>query len=81
MRTLAMLVNEALEAVQQGVVTAEGVDVAMTKGVNWPKGPFAWGREIGLPAVKAVLDNLHRHYGEDRYRASPRLTRLVARET
>jgi 3-hydroxybutyryl-CoA dehydrogenase len=80
MRTLAMLVNEALEAVQQGVVTAEGVDVAMTKGVNYPKGPFAWGREIGLPTVKTVLDNLHRHYGEDRYRASPRLVRLVARE-
>ena len=80
MRTLAMLVNEALEAVQQGVVTAEGVDVAMTKGVNYPKGPFAWGREIGLPTVKTVLDNLARHYGEDRYRASPRLTRLVARE-
>lgn len=80
MRTLAMLVNEALEAVQQGVVSAEGVDVAMTKGVNYPKGPFAWGREIGLPTVKTVLDNLHLHYGEDRYRASPRLNRLVARE-
>ncbi|MBI3504113.1 MAG: 3-hydroxyacyl-CoA dehydrogenase [Proteobacteria bacterium] len=80
MRTLAMLVNEALEAVQQGVVTADGVDVAMTKGVNYPKGPFAWGREIGLPTVKTVLDNLARHYGEDRYRASPRLNRLVARE-
>ncbi len=80
MRTLAMLVNEALEAVQQGVVTAEGVDIAMTKGVNYPKGPFAWGREIGLPTVKTVLDNLARHYGEDRYRASPRLNRLVARE-
>ncbi len=80
MRTLAMLVNEALEAVQQGVVSAEGVDVAMTKGVNYPKGPFAWGREIGLPTVKTVLDNLHLHYGEDRYRASSRLTRLVARE-
>ncbi len=80
MRTFAMLVNEALEAVQQGVVTAEGVDIAMTKGVNYPKGPFAWGREIGLPTVKTVLDNLARHYGEDRYRASPRLNRLVARE-
>jgi 3-hydroxybutyryl-CoA dehydrogenase len=80
MRTLAMLVNEALEAVQQGVVSAEGVDIAMTKGVNYPKGPFAWGREIGLPTVKTVLDNLHLHYGEDRYRASPRLNRLVARE-
>jgi 3-hydroxybutyryl-CoA dehydrogenase len=80
MRTFAMLVNEALEAVQQGVVTAEGVDIAMTKGVNYPKGPFAWGREIGLPTVKTVLDHLAAHYGEDRYRASPRLNRLVARE-
>jgi len=80
MRTFAMLVNEALEAVQQGVVTAEGVDIAMTKGVNYPKGPFAWGREIGLPTVKIVLDHLAAHYGEDRYRASPRLNRLVARE-
>jgi 3-hydroxybutyryl-CoA dehydrogenase len=81
MRTLAMLVNEALEAVHQGIVSADGVDLAMTKGVNYPKGPFVWGRDIGLPLVKTVLDNLARHYGEDRYRASPRLNRLVARET
>jgi 3-hydroxybutyryl-CoA dehydrogenase len=80
-RTLAMLVNEALDAVQQGVVSAEGVDVAMTKGVNYPKGPFAWGRAVGLPHILAILDNLARHYGEDRYRAAPRLRRLVARET
>ncbi|MFN8759830.1 MAG: 3-hydroxyacyl-CoA dehydrogenase [Tagaea sp.] len=80
-RTLAMLVNEALDAVQQGVVSAEGVDVAMTKGVNYPKGPFAWGRAVGLPNIRAILDNLARHYGEDRYRASSRLRRLVARET
>lgn len=80
-RTLAMLVNEALDAVQQGVVSAEGVDVAMTKGVNYPKGPFAWGRAAGLPQILAILDNLARHYGEDRYRASSRLRRLVARET
>ena len=38
------------------------------------------GRQIGLGLVKTVLDNLKRHYGEDRYRASPRLNRLVARE-
>ncbi|MFM7344347.1 MAG: 3-hydroxyacyl-CoA dehydrogenase [Tagaea sp.] len=80
-RALAMLVNEALDAVQQGVVSAEGVDVAMTKGVNYPKGPFAWGRAVGLPSILAILDNLALHYGEDRYRASPRLRRLVARET
>ncbi len=81
MRTLAMLVNEALEAVQHGVVSAEGVDVAMTKGVNYPKGPFAWGRAVGLPHIQATLDNLARHYGEDRYRVASRLRRLVARES
>jgi 3-hydroxybutyryl-CoA dehydrogenase len=53
----------------------------MTLGVNYPNGPFAWGNEIGLDLVKSVLDNLKRHYGEDRYRASPRLNRLVARES
>jgi 3-hydroxybutyryl-CoA dehydrogenase len=80
LRTVAMLANEALEAVHLGIVSADGVDVAMVKGLNYPKGPFAWGREIGLGHVKIAIDNLQRHYGEDRYRASPRLNRLVARE-
>jgi 3-hydroxybutyryl-CoA dehydrogenase len=65
---------------QHGVASPEDIDLAMTLGVNYPKGPFEWGNEIGLDLVKTVLDNLKRHYGEDRYRASPRLNRLVARE-
>ena len=80
LRTVAMLVNEALDMAQHGVASPEDIDLAMTLGVNYPKGPFAWGSEIGLGLVKTVLDNLKRHYGEDRYRASPRLNRLVARE-
>ncbi len=81
LRTVAMLVNEALDMAQHGVASPEDIDLAMTLGVNYPKGPFAWGNEIGLDLVKSVLDNLKRHYGEDRYRASPRLNRLVARES
>jgi 3-hydroxybutyryl-CoA dehydrogenase len=80
LRTVAMLVNEALDMAQHGVASPEDIDLAMTLGVNYPKGPFEWGNEIGLDLVKTVLDNLKRHYGEDRYRASPRLNRLVARE-
>ena len=78
MRTVAMLANEAMDAVQAGVATPEDVDMAMTSGVNYPRGPLAWAQAIGLPRVLRVIDHLARHYGEDRYRASPRLRRLVA---
>jgi 3-hydroxyacyl-CoA dehydrogenase len=77
-RALAQALTEATVRTLGG--SADGVDVAMVKGLNYPKGPFAWGREIGLGRVKTAIDNLQAHYGEDRYRASPRLNRLVARE-
>jgi 3-hydroxybutyryl-CoA dehydrogenase len=70
MRTLAMLVNEGFEAVLQGVCDEAGVDTAMRFGVNYPKGPVGWGREIGLARIVGVLDTLHRLTGDPRYRAS-----------
>lgn len=81
MRTVAMLVNEAADAVHQGIGTREDVDLAMVKGVNYPRGPLAWADMIGLPRVLQVIDQLARTYGEDRYRASPLLRRhaLAAR--
>ncbi|HJS30787.1 MAG TPA: 3-hydroxyacyl-CoA dehydrogenase, partial [Alphaproteobacteria bacterium] len=48
MRTIAMLANEAMDAVQAGVASPEGVDLAMTSGVNYPRGPFAWAEALGL---------------------------------
>ena len=54
-RTVAMLVNEAADAVQQGIASADDVDAAMQKGVNYPIGPMAWGRQIGLAHVATVL--------------------------
>ncbi|MBU6260141.1 MAG: 3-hydroxyacyl-CoA dehydrogenase [Burkholderiales bacterium] len=78
MRTVAMLANEAADAVYQGVCDAAAADIAMCKGVNYPRGPLSWADAIGLPALLTVLDNLARSYGEPRYRASPLLRRLVA---
>jgi len=78
MRTVAMLANEAADAVQHGVCDAAGADTAMRKGVNYPRGPLEWADAIGLRHVMTVLDHLAHTYGEDRYRASVLLRRLVA---
>ena len=77
MRTVCMLANEATAAVQAGVASAAAVDSAMRLGVNYPEGPLAWAEAIGLERVLAVLDDLQRSYGEERYRASWLLRRKV----
>ena len=77
MRTVAMLANEAADAVNQGVCSAAAADAAMRLGVNYPKGPLAWADAIGLPAIHTVLTHLGASYGEDRYRISPLIQRHV----
>ncbi|HYH37881.1 MAG TPA: 3-hydroxyacyl-CoA dehydrogenase [Azospirillum sp.] len=77
MRTVAMLANEAADAVLHGVASAVDVDTAMTKGVNYPLGPLAWAERIGIGRVAAVLDALASTYGEDRYRTSALIRRKV----
>ena len=74
-RTIAMLVNEASDAVEQGVCDAAGADAAMTLGVNYPAGPFAWLAQWGEAAVVPLLDALDAFYRGERYRISPRLRR------
>ena len=78
MRTVAMLANEAADAVTQGIASARDVDLAMRNGVNYPRGPLAWADAIGPAHVTAVLRNLQAHYGEPRYRTSPLLARRCA---
>ena len=77
MRTVAMLANEAADAVHQGVASADAVDTAMRLGTGYPRGPLAWANSIGLSTVTTVLDNLVSAYGEDRYRTSPLLRRRL----
>ena len=71
MRTVAMLANEASDAVNQGVCDAAAVDTAMRLGVNYPCGPLAWANSVGLAQLGTVLGHLAQTYGEDRYRTSP----------
>lgn len=78
-RVLAMLINEAADALHLGIATAEDLDLAMTKGVNYPKGLLAWADELGVAEVLETLDQLYDDYREDRYRASV-LLRRMARE-
>jgi len=76
-RILALLINEAVDALALNVASKADLELAMTKGVNYPKGLLAWADELGLPQVLGTLDALYDEYHEDRYRASPLLRRLV----
>ena len=77
-RTLAMLINEAADAVLQGVCTPEGADAAMKLGVNYPAGPFEWLASWSAGDVAALVDTLDAHYRGERYRVSPWLRRAAA---
>jgi len=78
LRSVAMLANEGADAVLQGVGSAADIDLAMRAGVNYPQGPLAWADAIGLPGVLRTLEHLQASYGEERYRPSLLLRRLVA---
>jgi len=72
-RTVAMLVNEAADAVLQGVCTPAAADAAMKLGVNYPAGPFEWLAGWGVHGVAAVIDALDALYRGERYRLGPAL--------
>jgi 3-hydroxybutyryl-CoA dehydrogenase len=76
-RVISMLINEAVDAVFMQVASIQDIDVAMTKGVNYPKGLLAWADEIGLEEVLLRLEDLQLIYGEDRYRPNPLLRKMV----
>lgn len=76
-RVLAMLINEAADALHLKVASARDIDNAMTKGVNYPKGLLAWADEIGLDQCVRTLDELYDEYREDRYRCSPLLRKMA----
>lgn len=76
-RMLVMLINEAADALYLNVASRDDIDLAMTKGVNYPKGLLAWADELSIPYVVEQLDSLHREYLEDRYRCSPLLRKMM----
>lgn len=70
-RVVAMLINEAADAVYRGIGTETDVETAMLKGVNYPKGLIAWGREWGWSPVRDQIEALHRRTSDPRYRVCP----------
>lgn len=77
-RTVCCLINEATSLLWEGVASAEDIDHAMRLGMNFPHGPLAWADRIGLDAVLGVMTGLFNEMGDDRYRPSPLLRRMVA---
>jgi len=77
-RIIAMLINEAADAVFWNIASIEDIDTAMTKGVNYPKGLLKWADEWGASKVINIIDSLQQHYGDGRYRVSP-ILRVMAR--
>jgi len=77
LRIIVMLINEAIDALFLNIATKDDLDLAMTKGVNYPKGLLRWADELGLETVLKLLEDLQAEYAEDRYRPSPLLRRMV----
>ncbi len=75
-RILVMLINEAAEALYWGVANRDDIDLAMTKGVNYPKGLLKWADEVGINNVVETMDRLFDEYREERYRCSPSLRQM-----
>lgn len=76
MRILSMLINEAVEAKRLGIANDEALELAMQKGVNYPKGLLQWGFHIGFEKISETLQKLYDEYQEERYRQSPLLRKM-----
>lgn len=81
MRILSMLINEAADTLYLKVASAEDIDLAMTKGVNYPKGLLKWADELGIDKIAAQLAELRDFYEEDRYRISPLIKQKLQKGT
>ena len=76
-RILVLLINEAADALFLNIASKEDIELAMTKGVNYPKGLLRWADEQGIQNCVDALDRLHSNYLEERYRCSPMLRNMA----
>ena len=77
-RILLMLINEAADAFRLKIASKEDIDLAMAKGVNYPKGLLKWADEKGIDTCVRGLDSLFDEYREERYRCSPLLRKYAS---
>ncbi len=76
-RIVCQVINESAFALGEGVGSADDIDTGMMLGLSHPRGPFAWGEQLGFERVLAQLDALCDQYREERYRPAPALRRLA----
>ena len=76
-RVLIPMINEAVFALEEGVASAEDIDLAMTTGANHPVGPLALADRIGLDTVLAISEVLYQDLGDPKFRPCPLLRRYV----
>lgn len=76
-RILVMLINEAADTLYLSIANSKDIDLAMTNGVNYPKGLLAWADELGISYCVEALDYLFDEYHEERYRCSPILRKMA----
>ena len=77
-RVVVMLINEAFDTLHFNIASKEDIEIAMTKGVNYPKGLLAWANEKGIQECVDQLDAMYDLYREDRYRCSPMLRKMAS---
>lgn len=76
-RLLVPMLNEAMFTLMEGVANAADIDASMKLGAGHPMGPLALADMVGLDICLAIMQTLHKEFGDDKYRPCPLLVKMV----